>query len=132
MKNLCTARRTNGQPCRNAPINGATVCRVHGGSAPQVKRKAAERLAEARDAALTKLLGMIEAGQIDARVALDAVVKLTEQVETLEGRVARREGHVVDERSHLDAEIEQLLANFPADRNRPGSVRPAHVTEPLD
>lgn len=41
----CSARRSNGQPCNNPPIKGATVCRVHGGSAPQVKRKAEKRVA---------------------------------------------------------------------------------------
>ncbi len=38
----CTARRTNGLPCRHWAILGAFVCRNHGGSAPQV-RAAAER-----------------------------------------------------------------------------------------
>jgi hypothetical protein len=83
---------------------------MHGGAAPQVKRKAAERIAAARDSALDALTQLIAEGRVDAKVALDAVVKLTETHETLEGRVARREGMVVDERSQLDAEIEELLA----------------------
>lgn len=42
----CTARaKSTGNRCRRDPIAGATVCVVHGGQAPQVKRKAAERLA---------------------------------------------------------------------------------------
>lgn len=44
----CSARRSNGQPCKNRPLIGATVCRVHGGSAPQVKAAAARRLAESK------------------------------------------------------------------------------------
>src|SRR5689334_2685358 len=40
-----TNRRT-GKPCGNYPIKGAKVCRSHGGSAPQVRAKAAERVAE--------------------------------------------------------------------------------------
>src|SRR5690554_4354052 len=41
----CTAHTTGGNPCRKAPIKGATVCRTHGGSAPQVKAVAARRAA---------------------------------------------------------------------------------------
>ncbi len=41
----CAARKSNGDPCNAAPMRGSAVCRMHGGSAPQVRRKAAERLA---------------------------------------------------------------------------------------
>lgn len=34
-----------GEPCKKWPIAGSTVCRWHGGAAPQVKRKAEERIA---------------------------------------------------------------------------------------
>ncbi len=41
----CKAKaHSTGVRCRSNAIAGGTVCRVHGGSAPQVKRKAAERL----------------------------------------------------------------------------------------
>jgi hypothetical protein len=43
----CTARRTDGEPCGNHAIKGGTVCRYHGGSAPQVQAAAKQRLAEA-------------------------------------------------------------------------------------
>src|SRR5450830_1901928 len=46
----CTARASRtGTRCRKAPIRGGTVCRTHGGAAPQVRRKAAERLADLID-----------------------------------------------------------------------------------
>lgn len=32
--------RSNGQPCRRYAAKGATVCTMHGGAAPQVRRKA--------------------------------------------------------------------------------------------
>lgn len=44
----CTGRRTDGNPCGNYAVNGATVCAAHGGRAPQVKAKARENLAEER------------------------------------------------------------------------------------
>lgn len=42
----CRARRTNGEPCKNSAIRGGTVCARHGGSAPQVRAKANQRLIE--------------------------------------------------------------------------------------
>jgi len=44
----CSARRTNGEPCRAYAIVGGTVCRVHGGSAPQVRHAAYVAAFEAR------------------------------------------------------------------------------------
>jgi hypothetical protein len=41
----CSARRTSGLPCKSWSIRGADVCRVHGGSAPQVREQARYRLA---------------------------------------------------------------------------------------
>lgn len=53
---LCSARRKNGTPCKRPPVAGATVCRAHGGAAPQVKRKAQERLLEG----VPKMLRMLK------------------------------------------------------------------------
>lgn len=40
----CTARRSrDGQPCRCYAIVGGTVCRMHGGAAPQVRLQAEAR-----------------------------------------------------------------------------------------
>lgn len=50
MKARCKARsKRTGKQCQKAPIRGATVCRNHGGAAPQVKAKAQERLADLID-----------------------------------------------------------------------------------
>ena len=45
-RRLCTATTTAGNACRGAAMKGATVCNKHGGSAPQVKAKAARTLLE--------------------------------------------------------------------------------------
>lgn len=46
----CSARsKRTGQPCQRRPILGGTVCIMHGGKSPQVKAKAAERLADLID-----------------------------------------------------------------------------------
>jgi hypothetical protein len=51
----CTAKRSNGTPCKNPAIRGGNVCRNHGGSAPQVRAKANERLLALVDPALATL-----------------------------------------------------------------------------
>ena len=46
----CTAKSSrSGNRCKKAAILGGTVCCTHGGSAPQVKRKAQERLEDLID-----------------------------------------------------------------------------------
>ena len=45
----CKARsKGSGEQCKRSPVPGAEVCVVHGGAAPQVRAKAAERLLTAR------------------------------------------------------------------------------------
>ena len=66
-----TCKKT-GLPCGNAPIRGGTVCTYHGAGAPQVKKKAKERLEELVDPAITRLVQLVE--QTDnPSVALGAV-----------------------------------------------------------
>jgi HEAT repeat protein len=63
----CRAHSTqHGGQCGQHAIKGGTVCRVHGGSAPQVKRSAQERLAEMVDPLLTELFRIAQSGESDA------------------------------------------------------------------
>lgn len=70
-----TANRT-GERCKNAAIKGSNVCRVHGGSAPQVKKKAQERLDEMADATTADIQRDIEDLQQEYEQAEDAETKL--------------------------------------------------------
>ena len=54
----CTARTHAGKPCKMWAARGATVCKMHGGAAPQVKAAARRRLEQATDALAAKLLGI--------------------------------------------------------------------------
>jgi hypothetical protein len=62
-RRFCSAHRTNGEPCKRAPINGGAVCIMHGGKAPQVKAKAEDRIREMVDPALNRLLKLIDSEQ---------------------------------------------------------------------
>lgn len=44
----CKGHVSGGRPCKAWAMHGQDVCRVHGGSSPQARAKAAERLAEAK------------------------------------------------------------------------------------
>ena len=60
----CKARNRRGEPCGNYPVAGAVVCATHGGSAPQVKRKAAERIAMAQDDAASLLVQFMSSKKV--------------------------------------------------------------------
>lgn len=49
MERRCTAKNRQGERCGKPPIRGGTVCRMHGGAAPQVEAKAEERLQRLAD-----------------------------------------------------------------------------------
>ena len=56
----CTATaKTTGKRCQRGAIHGGNVCKKHGGAAPQVKRKAAQRLRALVHPAIDRLEKMI-------------------------------------------------------------------------
>jgi hypothetical protein len=63
----CSARRTNGEACKNYAMAGATVCHAHGGRAPQVRAAAEYRLMMAK---VSVYLAKLEAEKEAERAAL--------------------------------------------------------------
>lgn len=88
MKRLCTATNRQGKRCGRSPILGGTVCRMHGGAAPQVKAKAIERLMLLQNAAIDRMAILMQQEQYPstayaaARDVLDRTMgKPTESVQ---------------------------------------------------
>ena len=54
----CRAHKKTGEQCKNAAIQGSTVCRFHGGAAKHVKAAARARLENAADLMARNLLGL--------------------------------------------------------------------------
>lgn len=75
----CIAKsKQTGAQCKQRPHPGATVCRFHGGAAPQVKAKAAARLAALLDPSLPLVAQRIQQGLYAMETKLfqkDGVVK---------------------------------------------------------
>lgn len=67
----CSAKRSSGEPCKRQAISGGNVCATHGGSAPQVKKRAEERLAALVDPALAKLSKIVRS-KLNGNVQLQA------------------------------------------------------------
>ena len=91
----CTAHRRNGDPCGSHAVKGGTVCRMHGGSSPQARAKAAERVAVAKAAKTMRLFA--------APVDIDPAHALLELVQWTAGEVR-----------YWRAEVERIAVDEPA------------------
>ena len=105
----CAGTNRRGQSCGRRPILGGSVCQFHGGDIPIVRDKAIERLQHARDISLERYIEFIadDGDLADPRILLDAVVKLTDMVEIVQGRAIQRSE--VDERVHYEEVRVQLV-----------------------
>jgi hypothetical protein len=77
----CSATaKSTGRRCTRPAVQGATVCRYHGGSAPQTARKAARRLALGE--------ALAELGRLGRPVEVDPAEAMLEMVYEAAGNVA--------------------------------------------
>ena len=88
----CTAKaKQTGNRCKRAAILGGTVCKIHGGGAPAVKKAARQRLLDAADPAAAKLVELLDSD--DERIQLAASNSLLDRTDgkpttKIEGRIS--------------------------------------------
>lgn len=75
----CIAHRKNGERCKAYAIRGGTVCTKHGGSAPQVKARARQRILEAAEPAAVKLVQLMQDKAVPPQVQLAAAKDLLDR-----------------------------------------------------
>lgn len=140
-QNRCVAIRKNGERCLKPANRGMTVCRTHGGAAPQVQRKAKQRLELAADRMARELLGMATGAESEAvklnairdaldRAGLGAKTEVSVEVKPWEqlmgdlagvASISRAQHRAVRRRAFVDAEVvdADLIEPPPADETGP-------------
>jgi hypothetical protein len=115
----CTAssRRQAGERCRAYAIRGASVCKVHGGSAPAVRAAAERRVARAEAVAALQLVGRPVQNADPAALLLDEIAHTAGSVQALRGLLAELDPNDVvlgGGRPYLDlyAEQQQSLMKY--------------------
>jgi hypothetical protein len=87
----CNATRPNGSRCKREAENGAAVCNEHGAAAPQVRRRAAERLIMSADHAAQMLVRMME----DTEVPFGVRAKIAQDLLDRAGLIATQVHQIV-------------------------------------
>jgi hypothetical protein len=87
----CNATRPNGSRCKREAEDGGVVCDQHGGAAPQVRRRAAERLIMTADQAAQMLVRMME----DTEVPFGVRAKIAQDLLDRAGLVAAQVHKIV-------------------------------------
>lgn len=114
--NRCTAHKTNGDPCGNRAIRGGTVCRFHGGAAPQVRRAAFVRLLMESDPAAAELIAIYKDKKNPVAIRIRAIENVLDRAGVtakqeinvdvqISGKLSVYDQLVLDSSVPLDAEV---------------------------
>jgi hypothetical protein len=87
----CNGTRPNGGRCKREAEPGAVVCDQHGGAAPQVRRRAAERLIMTADRAAENLVRMME----DTEVPFGVRAKIAQDLLDRAGLIATQVHQII-------------------------------------
>jgi hypothetical protein len=75
----CNGTLESGKRCRREAIAGSVVCEIHGGLAPQVRRRAAERVLLSADEAIQVIKSFVGDPTVPAGVRLKAAQDLADR-----------------------------------------------------
>jgi hypothetical protein len=75
----CNGTLQSGKRCRREAMEGSVVCEIHGGLAPQVRRRAAERVLLTADEAIQVIKSFISDPTVPAGVRLKAAQDLADR-----------------------------------------------------
>jgi hypothetical protein len=122
----CTARsKRTGKRCRLPSMLGSNVCRSHGGASPQVRAKAKQRLEQAADVLVQRLLSFALDGDVSDPVALQAIRDALD-------RAGLSPKHAVQLSTAEPAPWEVIFANLPrGPQEEIRSPRPAQRLLPV-
>lgn len=84
---ICGAKKRDGEACRARPIKGGTRCVRHGGAAPQVQAKAAERVIEANARGILGRIDPTQPRENPVETLLNLIHGKTAEVSWLRGKV---------------------------------------------
>lgn len=132
-RRYCRAENRQGRRCGNLAMHGSDVCRIHGGAAPQVRRRAAANVA--RDRALAEARRLGGSLEVDPHEVLLAQVReAAANVEVLRSHVAGLAVDLADDGTavavpeqriewdkggtHVDAKVHILVAMYNDERDR--------------
>jgi hypothetical protein len=105
MKARCTATNRQGRRCGKSPILGGTVCRMHGGAAPQVQAAAEERLRALVHPAITRLAQLVDQTEFPS-VAIAAVKDVLDR----NGSLGKAREHFDVNVTTAEARVQRLVA----------------------
>lgn len=106
----CSASsKQTGKQCGARPIPGGTVCRWHGGAAPQVQKAARQRILEAADLAAATLIGLMQDDTVPHAVRVTAARDLLDRA----GEGAKQQIEVTTHDGDL-ADLDAALAQWTA------------------
>jgi hypothetical protein len=101
--------KVDGLPCQGYPVTGQTVCRMHGGSSPQAKKKASERLELQKVEADAKAL-LAHRGLAGITDPLNELARTAAEVIAFKDALAARVNSLSDIRYRDAKDAEQLRA----------------------
>ena len=109
----CTATaRSTGERCQNPPIKGSNVCRMHGGQAPQVQKKAQERLDEMADSTTAEMQAIIDdLVDLYEQAPPEDKVDIAREIRQNWVKILDRTGHGSEENHNIDADVKHDLGD---------------------